>query len=288
MVGADPRNDIRGGVPAGLRRRARRPVQPATGAGHDRRCLRADAPAEDRRGRDGPRLVGHRDHRHLDRLSLVPREEPDQSEIAAAGESGNEGLARIRHGMERAHRLALTDSGHRGRIYRAVLRHESDSPRPGPENDDHPFHPRVRMRRGRGNHGRPDHQVRTGALKEPAMSTTTERPQAPVNVPDVPEADKPEGPISAAIIAAGVGALALGILTTLSEASTGFNTWLNWHNPVGPLSGKTILAVIAWIVAWAALHVAMRRTEFESRRALIIALVLIGLGVLGTFPTFFQ
>ncbi len=120
------------------------------------------------------------------------------------------------------------------------------------------------------------------------MSTTTERPQAPVNVPDVPEADKPEGPISAAIIAAGVGALALGILTTLSEASTGFNTWLNWHNPVGPLSGKTILAVIAWIVAWAALHVAMRRTEFESRRALIIALVLIGLGVLGTFPTFFQ
>jgi hypothetical protein len=100
--------------------------------------------------------------------------------------------------------------------------------------------------------------------------------------------DKPEGPVSAAIIATGVGATALGVLTTLAEASTSIKDWLNWNSGVGPLSGKTILAVAVWIVAWAVLHLTMRGKRYETRPALIIALVLIGIGVLGTFPTFFQ
>jgi hypothetical protein len=100
--------------------------------------------------------------------------------------------------------------------------------------------------------------------------------------------DKPEGPISAAVIAAGLGAVALGLLTTLAEASTSFKDWLQWSDDVGPLSGKTILAVAAWLVSWGVLHLALRHKPYETRRALIIALILIGLGVIGTFPTFFQ
>lgn len=100
--------------------------------------------------------------------------------------------------------------------------------------------------------------------------------------------DKPEGPIAAAIIAGGVGAVALGLFTTLAEASTSFKDWLDWNTRVGPLSGKTCLAVIVWLVAWAILHVIYRARAFETRRALTVSLVLIGLGVLGTFPTFFQ
>lgn len=100
--------------------------------------------------------------------------------------------------------------------------------------------------------------------------------------------DKPEGPISAAIIAGGVGASVLGLLTTLAEASEGIKEDLVLDDGVGPLSGKTTFAVIAWLVAWAVLHVVLRKTAYESRKALTIALVLIGLGVLGTFPTFFQ
>ena len=100
--------------------------------------------------------------------------------------------------------------------------------------------------------------------------------------------DKPEGPVAAAILAAGVGALALGILTTLAEASEGFKEFLTITEPVGPLSGKTIGAVIIWLVAWAVLHLMYRTKEVESRKALTVALVLIGLGVLGTFPIFFQ
>jgi hypothetical protein len=49
--------------------------------------------------------------------------------------------------------------------------------------------------------------------------------------------------VAAAIVAAGVGALSLGILTTTAEASTGINDFLSFYDPVGPLSGETIGAV---------------------------------------------
>ena len=100
--------------------------------------------------------------------------------------------------------------------------------------------------------------------------------------------DKPEGPISAAIIAGGIGALALGILTTLAEANESIKGWLELSSSVGPLSGKTIGAVVVWLVAWAILHTTLRRTRYESRRAFGISVVLVILGVIGTFPTFFQ
>ncbi|MFI2436062.1 hypothetical protein [Streptomyces sp. NPDC018693] len=108
-------------------------------------------------------------------------------------------------------------------------------------------------------------------------------------VPGAQRADeRPEGPISAAVIAAGIGAAALGLLTTLAEASKGVADWLQWNDRVGPLSGKTLMAVAVWLVAWVVLHLALRNKEHETGRALTVALFLIGLGVLGTFPTFFQ
>lgn len=100
--------------------------------------------------------------------------------------------------------------------------------------------------------------------------------------------DKPEGPIAAAIIAGGIGATALGLFTTLAEVSAGAKNWLQWSDAVGPLSGKVLMAVLVWLVAWAVLHLALRNRPYETRRALVISLVLIGLGVLGTFPLFFQ
>jgi len=100
--------------------------------------------------------------------------------------------------------------------------------------------------------------------------------------------DKVEGPISAAILAGGIGCLVIGIMTTLAEASTSVKDALNWNNGVGPLSGKTGVGIIVWLVAWAILHVVYRNRAFETRRALIISLVLVGLAVVGTFPPFFQ
>jgi hypothetical protein len=111
---------------------------------------------------------------------------------------------------------------------------------------------------------------------------------APAAADGTVDGDRPEGPISAAIIAAGVGAAALGLFTTLAEASKGVADWLQWNDQVGPLSGKTIMTVIVWLVSWVVLHTVFMTKEQETARALTVALVLIGLGVLGTFPTFFQ
>jgi hypothetical protein len=101
-------------------------------------------------------------------------------------------------------------------------------------------------------------------------------------------ADKPEGPVAAAILAGGIGCLTLGVFTTLAEMSGKVKDFLAWSAAVGPLSGKTGMAVIVWIASWVILHLAFRNKELESRRALTIALVLVGIGVVGTFPTFFE
>lgn len=102
------------------------------------------------------------------------------------------------------------------------------------------------------------------------------------------ESKEPEGPVSAAILAAGVGATALGAVTVLAEASPGVKEWLTWSAPVGPLSGKTGVAVLAWLVAWAVLHPSLRKAPTLTGRVVAIASVLIGLGVLATFPPLFQ
>jgi hypothetical protein len=122
------------------------------------------------------------------------------------------------------------------------------------------------------------------------MSTVTDRPYdtSGAEVGNITYPDKPEGPIAAAILAAGIGALTLGVVTTLTEASAPISKALNWNAAVGPLSGKTTISVAVWLVAWLILHLVYRRRPFETQRALIIAMILIGLGVLGTFPLFFQ
>ena len=64
---------------------------------------------------------------------------------------------------------------------------------------------------------------------------------------------KPDGPLAAVLLAAGIGAFALGLFTTLAEASAGFRDRLVLNAGVGPLSGKTVWATVIFIVAWAVL-----------------------------------
>ena len=120
------------------------------------------------------------------------------------------------------------------------------------------------------------------------MEQPTRQQVAHERLAGIPFADKPEGPIAAAVLAGGIGAAALGVVTTLAEVSEGLRSWLQWSDAVGPLSGKVLVAVAVWLVAWAILHLALRRRPYETRRALVVSLVLIAVGVLGTFPTFFQ
>ncbi|HXF71044.1 MAG TPA: hypothetical protein VNO79_00345 [Actinomycetota bacterium] len=95
-----------------------------------------------------------------------------------------------------------------------------------------------------------------------------------------------------AFVAAGVGSLVLGLftalVTALAEASQTVKGWLEFWAPVGPLSGKTTLAVAAWALAWAGLHRRLRGREVSVSRAFTLAAVLVGVGVLLTFPPIFQ
>jgi hypothetical protein len=96
------------------------------------------------------------------------------------------------------------------------------------------------------------------------------------------------GPAAAAFVAAGIGSIILGLLTTLAEAFPAVSNALNWWHPAGPLSGKTGLAVILWLASWIVLHLAWRRREVGIAKAFTAALVLIVLGLLGTFPVFYK
>ena len=120
------------------------------------------------------------------------------------------------------------------------------------------------------------------------MSTVAGKASANADMAGIPFKDKPEGPIAAAILAAGVGALALGAVTVLVEANASVKSALTLSTAVGPLSGKVAVTVGVWLVSWFVLHLVYRTKPFESRRALAIAAILIALGVVGTFPTFFQ
>ena len=97
-----------------------------------------------------------------------------------------------------------------------------------------------------------------------------------------------EGPAVAALLALGVGAVVLGLLTTLAAASTTVSGWLTLNSAVGPLSGKTTFAVVAWLATWAVLHPILRTRARLTTGVLITTAMLLTLGLLGTFPTFFE
>jgi hypothetical protein len=125
------------------------------------------------------------------------------------------------------------------------------------------------------------------------MVGNTERVNVVVTERDVLVGDevavaKPDGPLAAVLLAAGIGSFALGLLTTLAEASTGFRDRLVLNAGVGPLSGKTIWATVIFLVAWAILAARLRNRDGLLRSATTIFVVLTVVGLLGTFPIFFQ
>ncbi len=100
--------------------------------------------------------------------------------------------------------------------------------------------------------------------------------------------EKPNGPAVAAMWAAGVGAMVLGILVVWAEASESFAEDLRFQNRVGPLSGKTTIAGIAFVISWAILAPLLWRRNVQWTIALVVAAVLIIAGSVGTFPKFFE
>ncbi|MBI3241523.1 MAG: hypothetical protein HYZ49_04435 [Chloroflexi bacterium] len=98
----------------------------------------------------------------------------------------------------------------------------------------------------------------------------------------------PNGPVAASLVAGGLGSATIGLMTVLAEASEPFKNSLNWWNPAGPLTGKSLVGVIVFFVSWLVLHLIFRGKEVNFARASTIALILLGLGLLMTFPPFFD
>ena len=109
-----------------------------------------------------------------------------------------------------------------------------------------------------------------------------------------PQTDtKPNGPVAAVFIAAGIASLVLGLLVTLSEASTAVNDFLKFDanygigSGVGALSGKVTLATIAFVISWVVLYLIWRGKEVDFRKVFAASLILVGLGFILTFPPIF-
>ncbi|MGH8637690.1 MAG: hypothetical protein ACREUZ_11215 [Burkholderiales bacterium] len=86
----------------------------------------------------------------------------------------------------------------------------------------------------------------------------------------------------ACFLAAGMGAFAMGLVVLLNEA--GIFAAPTLYGPAGGVSGRTTLATIAWLVAWGVLHHRWKNREIVSHRIVVVTVILIWLGILGTFP----
>ncbi|MCD6290387.1 MAG: hypothetical protein J7M34_07780 [Anaerolineae bacterium] len=98
----------------------------------------------------------------------------------------------------------------------------------------------------------------------------------------------PNGLAASAILSGAIGVFVIGLLTTLSEASSAVGSALNWYNPSGSLTGKTGVGIILWLVSWVILRGRWGDKEINLGSVLVWSFVLLGLGFLLTFPPFFE
>jgi hypothetical protein len=86
----------------------------------------------------------------------------------------------------------------------------------------------------------------------------------------------------AAILSAGIGAFAVGLIVILNEA--GLFAAPALYGPAGGVSGRTTIAAVVWLVAWLILHARWKSRHVEPRPINITTLLLIIGGITLTFP----
>jgi hypothetical protein len=96
------------------------------------------------------------------------------------------------------------------------------------------------------------------------------------------------GPAAAVVLAAGLASFALGLLAVLTAASPSVSSALTLSDRVGDLSGVTTAVAVVFFAAWGLLAITWRRADPSLVRVAAASAVLIALGLLGTFPPFFD
>ena len=90
------------------------------------------------------------------------------------------------------------------------------------------------------------------------------------------------GAAMAAFLGACIGAFSMGFFVIVNEI--GLFAAPSLYGPSGGVSGRTTFATVAWLVAWAVLHHRWKDRGIDPRRVFRVALLLLCLGILGTFP----
>jgi hypothetical protein len=119
---------------------------------------------------------------------------------------------------------------------------------------------------------------------EDMTTTSAERLAQPAPIHPI----EANGAIVAALLSAGLACALLGVATVVTEAHEPIKQLMTLSEPVGPLSGKTTVPTLAWLMLWPLLHLRLRTRDLDLRRATQLTLALVALGLLGTFPPFYQ
>lgn len=94
--------------------------------------------------------------------------------------------------------------------------------------------------------------------------------------------------VGAAFIASGIGSTVLGLLVVLAEISQPIKDSLTWYAPAGPLSGKTSVSVIVFVLSWIALYLVFKKHPLKLSISFVTTLALVAVGLLLTFPPIFE
>ncbi|MGA3346711.1 MAG: hypothetical protein ABSC76_17790 [Terracidiphilus sp.] len=89
---------------------------------------------------------------------------------------------------------------------------------------------------------------------------------------------------AAAILSAGIGSFAIAIFSIAADKSAVVKDLFVFYKPTGALSGETTVAILLWLAAWTILNWRWRKRNVSLPRVNVIALVLLGLSLLLTFP----
>jgi hypothetical protein len=123
---------------------------------------------------------------------------------------------------------------------------------------------------------------------EPAARTPPRASELDSESPTVAERARPSGPAAAVVLAAGLASFTLGLLSVLTAASGSVSNALTLSDGVGDISGVTTASTVVFFSSWGVLASVWRQADPPLLRVAAATAVLIALGLLGTFPPFFN
>ncbi len=98
----------------------------------------------------------------------------------------------------------------------------------------------------------------------------------------------PSGVAVAALLAAVIGLLVLGVVNIWSDVSTPFKDAITLNKGIGPYSGKEVFLLAGWLVSWVGLHFVLRKRELNVKKWFGIAMGLLLVAVLLVWPPIFE